>query len=716
VVDLAANGGPAIVYWGPDLGPLSLDDAVCLARAHVPQRVSGGPDTPPRLGLAPLEAGGWLHTPGLAARRLAATAPAPAAAGGALAASPLFALAGGEVGEAAARLVLRDEEAGLELAAELEVTPGGIFRQRLTLTNAGGAALAVDHLAATFPLPPGLTELLDTTGHHLRERSPQRHAMTVGSHVRESRRGRPGADNTLVQAAGRPGFGWTSGRVHAVHLAWSGNHRYTAERTPSGEAFIQAGELLTPGEIVLAAGASHSTPWALGAWGEGLNAVARQFHAHVRAIRPHPGHGAGAPVRGGARPARPVTLNTWEAVHFDQSLDGLVALAERAAQVGVERFVLDDGWQRGRRDDTRGLGDWDPDPDVWPDGLEPLAAAVRSLGMEFGLWVEPEMVNPDSDLARAHPEWMLRGRSGPPPPARHQQVLDLANPAAYAHIAGRLHALVSTLGLACLKWDHNRDLMAAYAGSEPRAHAQTEAVYRLLAELAAAHPGIAIESCASGGARIDLGIAQWTDRVWVSDCLDPLERLANQKLTGLVCPPEAMGAHLTQPTVESTGRTVDLDWSAGVALLAHFGVEWDLRGCDQATLERIAWWVALHKRHRELISTGVMVHADTADPALDVRGVVAPDGAEALFSIAQMATSAFHPPPPVCLPGLDSDRRYLVSVPAPEDAGGPPAQSRLAWIERPVALTGRQLAEAGLRPPLQHPERLTLVRLTAARP
>ncbi|MDR1807108.1 MAG: alpha-galactosidase [Propionibacteriaceae bacterium] len=673
VIDLAPAAVPAILHWGEDLGDLSDDQLAALADALKVQPVSGGLDTPARLTLLPTEATGWAHTPGLTVRP-----PAP---------SPLFRTAGVQIAGPSCHVTLTDDEAGLQVDADLDITDAGLVRQRLTLTNRGDRAVVVDHLAPTFPLPADATELLDTTGHHLRERSPQRHGFTLGVHQRESRRGRPGFDNTLVLAAGRPGFGWERGRVHAVHLAWSGDHRYTAERTYSGDAFLQAGELLLPGEITLLPGASYTTPWALGSWGDGLNAVAARYHAYLRGLW------------AGRTPSRPVTLNTWEAVYFDHDVTALTDLARLAARVGAERFVLDDGWFRGRHDDTAGLGDWYPDATTWPTGLGPLADTVRSLGLEFGLWVEPEMVNPDSDLARAHPDWLLQGRQELPPAARHQQVLDLTNPAAYAYIAERLHALVTDYGLAYLKWDHNRDLVTPYSVGRPAVHAQTEALYRLLDDLKAAHPGLAIESCASGGARVDLGILERTDRVWTSDCLDPLERLPIQKWTGLVVPPEYLGAHLTSPTVHSTGRTVGLDLSAGVALFGHLGIEWDLRSCDGATLDRVARWVELYKSHRRLIATGRLVHADLADPALDLRGVVAADQSTALFALTQVTTSAWHPPAPVTFPGLDPDTAYTVTA----DTLGP------------LALTGRQLATTGLRPPQQHPEHLTLIHVAADR-
>ena len=481
----------------------------------------------------------------------------------------------------------------------------------------------------------------------------------------------------------------------------SGNHRVLAERVVTGDAFLAGGELFAPGEVVIAPGASVSSPWVIGSWGDGLNQLAQRFHSEWRDRPQHP------------RRARPITLNTWEAVYFDHDFDRLAALADTAVTVGIERFVLDDGWFTGRRDDTRGLGDWEVDAEVWPEGLHPLVRKVTGLGMEFGLWVEPEMVNPDSDLARAHPDWILRGRSSLPPSARQQQVLDLANPDAYRHIADRLLALLGEYPIAYLKWDHNRDLVDAGSGpgGSPRVREHTLALYRLLDELKAAHPDLEIESCASGGARVDLGILDRTDRIWTSDSLDPIERLENQRYTGLVVPPEMMGMHLTSPVVHSSGRTVSLELSAAVALLGHFGVEWDLTSADEETRGRVAAWIALAKRLRPLIADGTVVHVDGVEPGIDVRGIVAEDAAHAVFTITQVATSAAYPAGRVRFPGLDPARSYalrILSRPAHD-----PAQSPLAWAEEPVTMTGHELGSIGVRPPVQFPQQATVVEIVS---
>jgi alpha-galactosidase len=691
VVDTAARPTPVVVHWGEDLGDLDEESLRSLAVAARLQRVSGGLDETGRLGLVSTPAGGWLGTPAVEGHR------------NGTAFSAHFRVTGIDSVADSLDVRLVDDETALAARVELKLGPSGLFHQRLALRNTADTGYTVQTLQVSFPLPWEATEILDTTGRHLRERSAQRHALTLGTHVRESRRGRPGADGTLLLAAGRPGFGFESGQVHGIHVAWSGNQRVLAERTNTGESFLGGGEAFAPGEIVLGPGEELATPWVLGSWGDGLNELSARFHDEWRARPQHP------------RRSRPITLNTWEAVYFDHSLEKLLALASAASDVGVERFVLDDGWFRGRRDDTAGLGDWYVDDDVWPGGLHPLANRVTALGMEFGLWVEPEMVNPDSDLARLHPEWILRGRLDLPPSARQQQVLDLSQPGAYAYIAERLHAVLDEYPIAYLKWDHNRDLVDAGSGpgGSPRVHAHTLALYRLLDELRAAHPGLEIESCASGGARVDLGILDRTDRIWTSDSLDPVERLENQRYTSLVVPPEMMGMHLTTPHVHSSGRTVSLNLSGAVALFGHFGIEWDLTTLSDEDRAAVGAWVALAERVRPLVATGHLVHVDTVDPGLDVRGVVADDGGQAFFTVTQTQTLVASPTGRIRLPGLDPHRRYRVRVATPGGVVEQPAQSPLEWAHHDTVLTGRQLAVVGLRAPVQNPQQSTVIELIA---
>lgn len=694
IVDLPAAGLPAVLHWGRALGPLPQGHLDALRLAQAPQRVSGGLDVPARLTALPLQANGWQGTPGLEGHR-----------GGSFI-SPAFKIESRDCADSGLHFTAVDAVAGLRLEGELSLTPAGLLRQQLAVVNAGSTEYEVRSLLTAFPLPPAATEVLDTTGRHLRERSPQRHRLTAGTYRRESRRGRPGADASLVLAAGEPGFGFERGQVHAVHVAWSGNHQLLAERTPTGDSWLGAGELLLPGEGLLLPGARYESPVSYGAWGEGLNELSARFHAELRSRPSHP-----------QRP-RPVTLNTWEAVYFDHDLQRLTQLADRAAEAGIERFVLDDGWFRGRRDDTAGLGDWYVDTGVWPQGLEPLISHVRSRGMEFGLWVEPEMVNPDSDLARAHPDWIIRSEGRLPVPGRQQQVLNLSLPAVYGYLLERLDALLSEYDISYLKWDHNRDVLDGADAGSGRAvvHDATAALYRLMDELRSRHPGLEIESCASGGARVDLGILARTDRIWTSDCIDPIERLPNQKYTGLLVPPELMGMHIGGPVSHSTGRAHPLDFRAATAIFGHFGVEWDISGLSDSEASELGRWIALHQQWRPVLHTGTTVHADLPDPAMDMRGVVSADRSCALFGYTLTASSQSYPPGRITFPGLDPQADYRIQPAGPfRDALPGNGQSPLGWAappgdEAPV-LSGQLLATVGVQAPVLLPGRSVLVEL-----
>ena len=409
-------------------------------------------------------------------------------------------------------------------------------------------------------------------------------------------------------------------------------------------------------------------------------------------------------------------------MYFDHDFATLDALAVRAAALGVERYVLDDGWFRGRRGDRAGLGDWTPDPVSWPDGLGPLADRVRELGMEFGVWVEPEMINEDSDLAREHPDWILRARPELPPRQRFQQVLDLTNPEAFAHILERLHDLVVDYDVAYLKWDHNRDLVAAGhpATGAPATHAQTLAVYRLLDTLRARHPHLEIESCASGGGRIDLGILARTDRVHTSDNHDPLDRLRMLRWTGLLVPPEMLGSHVASPTSSVTGRTHDLTFRCAVALIGHFGIEWDVRELDDEELASLAGWVAVYKRFRSLIQSGRVVGAGDFDAASSfLRGVVSPDRTEALYTLVSPSVSP-DSASRILLPGLDDQRRYRVTMTAPTSLGAPwhlPSWMRDSPGLRPAddapVISGALLRRVGVDVLSSQPERAAVIHVQA---
>ncbi|MFC7329705.1 alpha-galactosidase [Marinactinospora rubrisoli] len=714
VIDLTPEGLPSVAHWGADLGPLDGGAARRVVEAGAPPLPHSSVDSPGRLTLLPAEAEGWRGQPGVAGHRDGVVA-YPRWRVGSVRVSALDggspAEPGGAAGEGG-RVVVTAADPGLGLALESEVRMerGGLVRLRHAVTNTGNGDWTLDGLLAVMPLPPEATELLDLTGRWCRERVPQRQPFGYGTRLRASRRGRTGHDAPLLLVAGEAGFGFRHGEVWGVHVAWSGDHAHLAERLPdeAGQAagILAGGELLRPGEIRLAAGATYRTPWVCYAWsGAGLDGLSARVHAWLRDRPEHPPQ------------PRPLVLNTWEAVYFDHDLDRLRALADVAARVGVERFVLDDGWFTHRRHDRAGLGDWTVDPTVWPDGLHPLFRHVRDLGMQAGLWVEPEMVNPDSDLARAHPDWLLAAPGRTPREWRHQLVLDLGRPEVTEYLLDRLDALVAEYRLDYLKWDHNRDLLEAVHAPTGAAgvHRQTAALYRLLAELRRRHPTLEIESCASGGGRVDLGILAHTDRVWASDTNDALERQAIQRWTGLLLPPELVGSHVGGPVAHTTGRTAPLPFRCATSLFGHAGIEWDITTCTDGELAVLTAWTALYRELRPLLHTGVTVRADLPDPTAWLHGVVAPDRAAAVFCYARLATSPAAYPGRVRLPGLDPERGYRVR---PRWELGEPNFGHVeppAWLRSgETVLSGAALGRAGLQMPVLRPENALLLHVTEA--
>jgi len=662
VIALTDDGMPWIAHWGADPGPA------------VPAAAFGLTALP----LLPTQHEGWAGRPAVSGDRDGRW--------------PHLRLHidGIDLIETGVETRLVDEEAGVEVVCLLELTEQGIVKARHTLRNRGEGAWTVGALRCVLPIPDTATEALGLVGRWALERMPQRSSFGYGVHSRENRRGRTGHDSTTLLFLGTQGFANRTGQVWAVHVGWSGNHEHSAERLPDSVGALGGGELLDPGEVRLEPGETYETPWVYFAYsGSGLDGLRDRFHRLLRARPAHP------------RKPRPVVLNTWEAVYFRHDLDKLKALADKAFEVGVERFVLDDGWFRHRRDDHAGLGDWYVDESVWPHGLHPLVEHVHSLNMQFGLWFEPEMVNPDSDLARAHPDWILAAPGRLPAESRRQQVLSLTRPQIYRYLLERLDSLVKEYRIDFIKWDHNRDLSEATTHDGRAAvHAQTLAVYRLLDELRSRHPGLEIESCSSGGARVDLGILERTDRVWTSDTNDPVDRQLIQLWTGLLLPPELIGAHVGPTRTHITGRVTDLEMRCATALFGHAGIERDLTECDADELSTLTAWINLYKSTRDLLHGGTVVVPDLPDPSAIVHGVVSADRSRALFSYAQISSTVANTPlrpypMRLRLPGLEPSATYTVTI-ALRPHGGGLVPTTFGFAEDGTRWTGRALETIGL--------------------
>ena len=597
-------------------------------------------------------------------------------------------------------VTLRDFHAELEVIVTFDLDAFGVLIQKATVKNIGNSDYVLNEFIHWLPLPREATQTLDFAGRWSNERQPQRRDIQIGTWVRESREGRSGHNFSIADIALTAQTSFQSGSAWATSIAWSGNSHYLVERGFDGQQSIGAGELLLAGEVILKGNESYEAPALFAVYSsQGLDGVSAAFHSHLRAREIHP-----------KRP-RPLTLNMWEALYFDHNEDKIRELVDVAAEVGVERVVLDDGWFHSRRNDRSGLGDWVIDPEVWPNGLTPVIEYINSKGIEFGLWFEGEMVNPDSDLYRAHPDWILHEGDRTPPLWRHQLVLDLGHEEAYKHVLEQTSSLLTAHNIVYIKWDHNRVLVDAGHLGAAGVRRQTQAIYRLFAELKTRHAGLEIESCASGGARIDLGVIDYVDRFWTSDNNDALERQTIQRWTSQVIPPEMLGTHIGPTHGHQTGRTLELSMRAITALFGHAGIEWNITQATAEERANLATWSKYYKDNRALLHSGKSVRIDYPDNHGYLYGVVSADTKKSIFAYAQLTPTVTIHPASLKFAGLDATANYLVKAVYP--AGKPrfmlitPPQ----WMDG-ITMSGSALATIGVSAPILAPANAVLIEIT----
>ena len=570
------------------------------------------------------------------------------------------------------------------------------------ITNIGSSALWLDRCdAPCIPLPMRYNKILGFTGRWANEFQQVSIDRFPGAYVRENRSGRTSHDSFPGVVVHTEDTNESSGSAYGLHLGWSGNHQLRIEEQHTGQAYAQLGELFFPGEMSLEPGEKYCSPTLYGtSTAHGFSAISESFHGYVRASL------TDKRVR---NKVRPVHFNTWEAVYFDLSYDRLCELADVAAEVGAERFVLDDGWFKNRKSDKAGLGDWFVDNTVFEDGLGPLIDHVKAKNMEFGLWVEPEMVNPDSDLYRAHSDWVLNADPAPLILSRNQLVLDLTRTEVQTYLFERLDALLTEYSISYLKWDMNR---AVYQpnnqGGRAVGHYQTNALYTLLGRLRAAHPAVEIESCSSGGGRADFGVLEFTDRIWTSDSNDALDRLRIQKGFSMFFPAEVMGAHIGPGVCHITGRILSMETRAGVAMFGHMGIEANLLEMDDDQTETLKAGVALHKKHRQLIHSGNLVRLNTQSNE-NGFGIIAQDGGEALFSYAQLDSLSHSVGGRLQFIGLDSNCLYQVSIVWPQEPKS--YSTSILDVINGSVISGEALTKAGIQLPIMHPASLLVFHL-----
>ncbi len=467
----------------------------------------------------------------------------------------------------------------------------------------GGEGIRIGRaLSLCLDLPDKNFEMVELAGAWARERSVVKRPLCYGLQGVYSRIGCSGPSFNPFLALTRPGTTESQGEVYGFSLVYSGNFMAQVEVDTFDVSRVTMG--IHPDGFCwpLQPGQSFQTPEAVMVYSaEGLTGMSQVYHQLYRRRL----------ARGVWRDRpRPILINNWEATYFDFDEEKLLRLARTAARAGIELFVLDDGWFGARTSDRAGLGDWVPNPERLPQGIGGLARKIRQLGLSFGLWIEPEMVNPDSDLYRAHPDWIISDPDHFACLSRNQYVLDFSRPEVVEHIYKQISAVLRESGAEYIKWDMNRCISECFSRALPAEqqgtlyHRQILGVYALYERLTREFSHILFESCSSGGARFDPGMLYYAPQTWTSDNTDAMQRVEIQYGTSFVYPLSSIGAHVSASPNHQLGRCSSLSARAHVAMFGTFGYELDLGRLSEAELEEISAQTAWMKEHRELLQFG----------------------------------------------------------------------------------------------------------------
>lgn len=627
-----------IIYCGPDLEGSSADELLELSHQdHAP----GGPEEPIRSSWLNCVGTGHTSPPGLLMH----------AGGKHWCLDPLVSSA--EIRGSSCIIHSVDQQSQVKLYHTLQIDQlSGVAHLNTKIVNGGLRDFSLEWCSVVcLPIHPRLDKIINFSGKWAGEFQTEHQPVFHGSFLKENRSGRTSHASYPGIYLGEQTTSETSGHAAAFHLSWTGNHRLRVDKTSDGSVSFQAGELLLPGEITLKPGEEYESPQLIALWSQnGFGEVTQRLHAFVRnRIIPNDC-------------SRPVHFNTWEAVYFDHSEENLFALAKQAAKVGAERFVLDDGWFGSRRSDKAGLGDWEVSKEIYPQGLSALADHVRSLGMEFGLWFEPEMINPDSDLYRKHPDWVLKVEGLPEIKSRNQFPLDLTKLEVRDYLFERIGALIRKLSIGYIKWDMNRDIQhPGDSDGHPIIHDQTRALYSLIDRIRESFPNLVIESCSSGGARADYGILQRTGRIWPSDNNEARTRSRIMRGAAFFLPLSCLGNHVGPESCHITGRRLQMHFRAGAAVFGHMGMELDLSKETEEDLKILASAIDLHKETRLLIHGGNYHRLKSSDD-ISAISIVSNDRKEAVIQILVLDTHPFTQPPLLAISGLEAEKYYQVSL------------------------------------------------------
>jgi alpha-galactosidase len=586
-------------------------------------------------------------------------------------------------------VVLKDISREIYVTLHYTIDPeSGILARSATIQNRETQPVTVEQAAAAaWALPPGHYTLNYLTGRWAGEWNLTQEAISPGARVIESRRGSTGhqANPWFAIAAGQPEqVSEDHGEVWFGALGWSGSWRIAVEQDQLDEIRVTGGFNPFDFGYVLHPGESLETPVFYGGYSaSGLGGASRLLHRYeLHRILPH-----AAPA--GAPKPRPVIYNSWEATEFNVNEAGQMALAEKAAALGIDRFVMDDGWFGQRKDDHAGLGDWYVNPEKFPHGLKPLIDKVHALGMDFGLWVEPEMVNPDSDLYRKHPDWVLNFPGRPRSEGRNQLVLNLARPDVRDYVFGFLDKLLSDNDIAFLKWDYNRNWSEPGwdqlpAADEKRVYVEfTRNLYGILAELRQKHPKVEFESCSGGGGRVDLGILRYADEVWPSDNTDPFDRLSQQDGFTYAYTPQIMMAWVTDSPHWLNRRATSLSYRMLSSMQGSLGIGANIAAWSPEEFALAKRLIAAYRQVQPTIVQGELyrlISPRNGSEFSATQTVNAEKSQSVVFAFIH-STQQGRLFPRLKLKGLDPAAEYaLSSIEGKPRAGTPPVASGAWWM------------------------------------
>ncbi len=582
-------------------------------------------------------------------------------------------------------IVLKDVRDPIEVTLHYRVYPEyGILRRSATIRNGTANPLTIESAqAAAWYLPPGDGyQLTYLSGRWAAEMQINHEPIHEGEKVLEGRKGHTSHNFNPWFAIDAGDAAEESGRVWFGALAWSGNWRITVEQTPYRQVRLTGGFNTFDFSYPLQPGEALETPEFFAGFSQsGFGGASRAMHRFERE----------QVLPGGAQSRlRPVLYNSWEATTFNVDEPGQRQLADKAAQLGAELFVMDDGWFGARNDDHAGLGDWVVNPKKFPHGLKPLIDHVNSLGMDFGLWVEPEMVNADSDLYRAHPDWAIHFDGRPRSELRNQMVLNLARTDVKEYIFGVLDKLATENNIRYFKWDMNRALSepgwpeAGPANERKLWVDYVRNLYEIMDRLRARHPHLEIESCSGGGGRTDLGILRRVDEVWTSDNTEAFDRLRIQEGFSMVHAPKIMSAWVTD-VPNMNGRSVPLVYRFLVAMQGALGIGANLNKWTTQNFALATRMVALYKRIRPAVQAGELYRLSSPRTNdVTANQYVAADGKLAVVFAFRHTQQYNTAAPALRLRGLDEKATYRVEV----------TEGRL--LEPQTQFSGAYLMSAGL--------------------